>query len=314
MRWYTQNIDCLEERLGLNVWWGNSSSKDIDVVALHGVLNKVTCGICQEIAPLNEEILKSFKDGNDSTCLACQAKYEDKLRKGKRLNTRGLARLDIVYYDEFHKFSEEIADFMRRDIGRKPDLLLVLGTSLNIKSFNDMIKGIKRVRQAKTLLVYINRSECPSEWDNIFDYQLIGDCDDWIACLAENFDVDGCRESVKSKGIEMIKSSCMVSGTVLSSENSASQAFPLAVERNSMSTCFPMPLPPSPPRFPVESRPASWPPPPSSSLPPPPSSKPIPRQLTELDRIKSGHVKFNKFISDGLANKRSRRVEKNNKK
>lgn len=194
-RWYTQNVDSLEERLGLNCWTaatGRSAISQSVVVSLHGTLSQVTCTFCKVTADFTDEHLNLFKLGKEVPCQSCLEASEFRESLGKRKVGTGYLRPDIVLYNEPHPHGETIADFVSADMSRQPNLLLVMGTSLKIPGLKKMIKDFARKMKSgrdgcKTdLVVYINLTPCSrAEWETVFDYELIGKCDSWIKLLGE---------------------------------------------------------------------------------------------------------------------------------
>jgi NAD+-dependent protein deacetylase SIR2 len=87
LRSYTQNIDGLEERVGLR---GTSNretgervksksqlrSKDIKNVQLHGDIHRVRCTFCSAEFSCNTEHLKTFNDGAPPDCPDCTTRCE----------------------------------------------------------------------------------------------------------------------------------------------------------------------------------------------------------------------------------------------
>lgn len=196
-RWYTQNIDCLEERLGLNCWstaiGGCTSISQSTVVSLHGTLSQVSCTLCKVSTGFTDDHMGHFKSGKEFPCKSCTEASELRLSLGRRKLRSGFLRPDIVLYNEPHPHGETIADFVSADMAKQPNLLLVMGTSLKIaglkKMIKDFAKGMKsRVGGENNLIIYINKTPCSrAEWQNVFDYELIGECDEWIKFLGEEF-------------------------------------------------------------------------------------------------------------------------------
>ena len=197
-RWYTQNIDCLEEQLGLNCWstaaGGVTSISQNTVVSLHGTLSQVSCTLCKVSANFTKEHMNHFKSGKEVPCKSCAEASELRLSLGRRKLRSGFLRPDIVLYNEPHPYGETIADFVCADMAKQPNLLLVMGTSLKIaglkKMIKDFAKGMKsRVGGENNLIIYVNKTPCSrAEWQNVFDFELIGECDEWITFLSEEYE------------------------------------------------------------------------------------------------------------------------------
>lgn len=193
-RWYTQNIDCLEERLGLNCWTtATECAASSTVVSLHGTLSQVTCTLCKVTTSFTDEHLDLFKSGKELPCKSCSEVSELRESLGKRKLRSGYLRPDIVLYNEPHPHGETIADFVSADMAKQPNLLIVMGTSLKIAGLKKMIKDFaknmkSRVGGENNLIVYVNKTPCSrAEWQNVFDYELIGECDQWVKFLGDEF-------------------------------------------------------------------------------------------------------------------------------
>lgn len=194
-RWYTQNIDCLEERLGLSCW---SSAKEASisgntVVSLHGTLSQVSCTLCKIASSLTNEHMSNFKAGKEPTCKSCFEAALAREASGRRKLRSGFLRPDIVLYNEPHPHGDTIAEFVSADLSKQPNLLLVMGTSLKIGGLKKMIKDFAKNMKSrnggeKCLIVFVNKTPCSkAEWQGIFDYELVGECDKWIEVLQEEF-------------------------------------------------------------------------------------------------------------------------------
>ena len=183
-RCYTQNIDSLERRAGV------SADK---IVAAHGNFDSATCLDTGEKVPI--------------------AKVEAAIKRGEWKALRdefgGLVKPDVVFFGEqlppnfFSSASEDLA---------RCDLLLVVGTSLAVAPFNDLIHKARedcvrvlvnreKVALRGTLSVPGGLSELEralgvdafpdlrgfafDEEDNERDVCLLGDCDDQIYALCE---------------------------------------------------------------------------------------------------------------------------------
>lgn len=201
-RWYTQNIDCLEERIGLPCFTAPapqsttlkpvSQVKSCTVVSLHGTLSQVVCTQCRAVYPFSESHLDQFKRGDEPACPSCIAAGNAREALGRRRLRKGFLRPDIVLYNEPHPHGDIITEFVQCDISRQPSLLLVMGTSLKIaglkRMIKDMVKSMKsRVGGAEnTLVIYVNKTPAPkAEWRSFFDFELIGECDQWLHVLEQ---------------------------------------------------------------------------------------------------------------------------------
>lgn len=243
VRWYTQNIDCLEERIGLSCYTGevqdenkasytgevqdeNKTTFNVSstaaaaatkptakgnpalVVTLHGTLNQVSCTQCRRVGPLTAGLLESFRAGRVESCQVCHDLVAAREAAGKRrIHRVGLLRPDIVLYNEPHPHGDVIAEFISEDMNKLPGLLIVMGTSLKIAGLKKMIKDFAKAMKkqgnlsgvssnnnnsrsnsnnvsTEPLVIFVNKTPAPKgEWQGVFDYELIGGCDEILAAL-----------------------------------------------------------------------------------------------------------------------------------
>ncbi|RIB07040.1 DHS-like NAD/FAD-binding domain-containing protein [Gigaspora rosea] len=73
-RVYTQNIDNLEELVGLDIDWQFERVKNCkaQVVQLHGMLSKLRCNACTNICPFTPQYCDIFKKGKAPNCPKCE--------------------------------------------------------------------------------------------------------------------------------------------------------------------------------------------------------------------------------------------------
>ncbi|KAJ1725430.1 NAD-dependent deacetylase hst3 [Coemansia erecta] len=242
LRCYTQNIDSLEKRIGLETSFekpvdcfvpaketvcsdsmsensagsaakqGEASSEParqrkntsgrrrqttLDktftrAVQLHGDLDNVICTICHTRYPFTKQLAEEFCEGAPPPCPRCKEIEVIRDLVGKRSVASGVLRPDIVLYNETHPQSEIIGALSEYDLKRRPDLLIVIGTSLKIPGIKRMVKEMsrcvrdcsaktKRAGAGKTIL--INRDEPPRGWEDVFDIYVSGESDRVIELL-----------------------------------------------------------------------------------------------------------------------------------
>lgn len=184
MRCYTQNIDGLEARAGLEVGIparhtrsspkkGLSASSVIDgsgpptpglspssspthhppaprCIPLHGQLTHLYCQLCPTIVPLASHLpLPPYQ----IPCPTCHLSSSIRHALSERQRKVGSLRASVVLYGEEHPQGELIGSVVERDlrgIGRKGekegkvDLLLVAGTSLAIPGVKRIVKEMAR--------------------------------------------------------------------------------------------------------------------------------------------------------------------------
>jgi NAD-dependent SIR2 family protein deacetylase len=212
VRCYTQNIDGLEAREGLetNMTRGTGTKRrfmrktfqeprpsqtigtDFDggceVVQLHGDLKKTRCTLCQHVGDWDETATSCFLDGEAPSCKQCMEKNDKREAKGKRGMSVGLLRPNIVLYGEEHPSNHLLAPFVPFDLSSKPEVLVIMGTSLKVfglqKIVKDFAKQVHSRKDGKGKVVFVNRTKpAESVWENVIDQYVAMDCDDWVRDL-----------------------------------------------------------------------------------------------------------------------------------
>lgn len=188
MRCYTQNIDCLEDFL------------DLSVVRLHGAMDRVKCTLCAASYDFSVDYENQFRNGNPPTCPQCQIHGHERVRLGKRQLTMGTLRPSIVLYNEEHPEGDLIGKLQMTDLRKKPDLMIVMGTSLKIPALKRFIKqAAKLIHNKQGQVVFINRTAPTKEWHKIFDYEVLGDSDEWVHKTQHILNETNAVQLVKSK-------------------------------------------------------------------------------------------------------------------
>ncbi|KAJ2878178.1 NAD-dependent deacetylase hst3 [Coemansia aciculifera] len=161
-------------------------------VQLHGDLDNVVCTICHTKYPFTEKLAEEFCEGAPPPCPRCKEIEMIRDLVGKRSVASGVLRPDIVLYNENHPQSELIGTLSEYDLKRRPDLLIVIGTSLKIPGIKRMVKemahsvhacALRSKRAGAGKVIFINRDEPPKGWEDIFDYYVAGDSDRAISLL-----------------------------------------------------------------------------------------------------------------------------------
>src|SRR5262249_35245962 len=126
LRCYTQNIDGLEERVGLrrsptaSPWCtgdenvcldariGGDGSCRASLVTWHGGLDRLSCTLCSAVVPWTATIHESARQGIPSACPQCQGQADLRAALGKRRRAVGVLRPAIVLYNEPHPNAQAI--------------------------------------------------------------------------------------------------------------------------------------------------------------------------------------------------------------
>jgi NAD-dependent histone deacetylase SIR2 len=206
LRSYTQNIDGFEERVGLQSKApGKRKDKNLRNVLLHGNIHEVRCNLCNATAQCNSSHLSSFLDGIAPDCDECSARCESAFRSPDFMLTThaaqarvassrrplkvGTLRPAIVLYDEVHPEGETIGALQTKDLCKRPDLLIIMGTSLKVFGLKKLVKEFAKAVHdcpAKNGLgggkvIFVNLTKpSGSEWDSIIDYHVEGTTDAWV--------------------------------------------------------------------------------------------------------------------------------------
>jgi len=200
LRCYTQNIDSLERRLKLST--DITDKKNAKIVQLHGDMDRVVCTLCQETFEFTNEHKKIFKEGNSVPCPSCQSKSTIRELTGKRAIAVGSLRPNIVLYNEHHINGDLINDFASYDISKKPDLLIVIGTSLKVYGIKNLVKRLANVVHSRKngKVIFINKTElCSKSWGDVFDYEIISTSDEAVTLLKKEINYLDTQEAIKKE-------------------------------------------------------------------------------------------------------------------
>lgn len=236
LRSYTQNIDGLEEQVGLASsssqqvvidakGKGKFKAKDVRNVQLHGDIHRVRCTLCSAEFPCTPEYLESFDKGIPPDCLECASRCEyqclprfcltfteplpAKAREARaaRALKVGTLRPAIVLYDEPHPLGDDIGTIQTADLARKPDMLIIMGTSLKVHGFKKLVKEFARAvhesapskvnslsppkkSSAKShagKVIFVNKTPPGAEWEGIIDIWVDGESDIWVEKVTEDW-------------------------------------------------------------------------------------------------------------------------------
>ncbi|CAG8610602.1 2374_t:CDS:10 [Ambispora leptoticha] len=186
LRVYTQNIDNLEESVGLNVNW-QADSRGAKVIQLHGSMEELKCNSCNESFEFEVYHCEIFKQGESPECPACEERESERQRQGKRKHTIGRLKPNILLYGDSHPQGEQIGEIAARD-EEKSDCLIIMGTSLRIPGVKRLIKQFaKGVHTRNGKVILVNATDVArKEWQSYIDYQIIGTSDEWVRLVEEN--------------------------------------------------------------------------------------------------------------------------------
>ncbi|CAR26909.1 ZYRO0C04246p [Zygosaccharomyces rouxii] len=187
-RLYTQNIDGLDTRLThLNTKIPLEKPAPV-TIQLHGSINHVECNMCSKIDKLDPSIFKCNSEDTTNgtqvvpTCSQCEEYEAVRMVAGLRSKGVGKLRPRVVLYNEMHPEGDLIGEITSHDIKKKPDCLIVVGTSLQIPGVKQLCKQfVQTIRARKGIVLYLNK-DLPSQsvLDSIgwVDLIVLGDCQD----------------------------------------------------------------------------------------------------------------------------------------
>ncbi|ODV92909.1 hypothetical protein CANCADRAFT_19658, partial [Tortispora caseinolytica NRRL Y-17796] len=183
LRCYTQNIDGLESQIGLTI----GTTKESDVVQLHGDIHKLKCMSCFEQFSWTASHIESIYSNELPLCPSCAVRAYEREQAGKRNLGVGVLRPDIVLYGEDHPHGSEIGNCAANDIKSGPDCLIIAGTSLKVKGIKQLVRAAaKKVHELGGVVILVNVGTVSySAWKDVIDYHVIADCDNWVADLLQ---------------------------------------------------------------------------------------------------------------------------------
>ncbi|KAI0236994.1 NAD-dependent deacetylase hst3 [Massospora cicadina] len=184
LRCYTQNIDDLEVGLTLSTDL-EPNPRQAQVVQLHGTMSRVVCTRhpTQHFYEFSSEYVEGFKNGEAPDCPACVDLQQKRAELGKRTNGSGTLRPDIVLYNEPHPMGEVIGKLQCHDLRKKPDFLLIMGTSLKIPGCKRLVKEAAKIVHSYKhgKVIFVNLTEVShSEWNGVIDYHFQCLTDAWV--------------------------------------------------------------------------------------------------------------------------------------
>ncbi|THV07595.1 DHS-like NAD/FAD-binding domain-containing protein [Dendrothele bispora CBS 962.96] len=213
LRSYTQNIDGLEDRVGLSSspdqepsskakGKAKMSMRQCRNIQLHGDIHRVRCMACSANFPCTQMHLDSFDKGLSPECPECSQRSQARVARSARATRVGSLRPAIVLYDEPHPLGDEIGVVQGFDIGRKPDMLIIMGTSMKVHGLKKLVKEFAKVVHAQSSsassstsrqknwvgkVIFVNKTPPGSEWSDIIDYHVSGETDEWSEKVVEDW-------------------------------------------------------------------------------------------------------------------------------
>ncbi|KAF2223154.1 DHS-like NAD/FAD-binding domain-containing protein [Elsinoe ampelina] len=183
LRLYTQNVDGIDvglEPLATTVPLRKVEGKWPRTIQLHGGLAKMVCSKCKALSDFDADL---FDGPVPPTCQECVEM--DRVRTdvaGKRSHGIGRLRPRMVLYNEHNPDEEAIGSVVSEDLRKRPDAIIVVGTSLKIPGVRRIVREMcATVRDRKDgVAVWINNDPEPTgvEFKDCWDIVVQGTCDE----------------------------------------------------------------------------------------------------------------------------------------
>ncbi|WPG99809.1 Hypothetical protein R9X50_00262800 [Acrodontium crateriforme] len=184
MRLYSQNVDGIDtalEPLKTSI----PLRKDDDgkwprTVQLHGGLDKMVCSKCNALSDFEPDL---FDGPVPPACPTCVEINDIRTNhQGRRSHGIGCLRPRMVLYNEHNPDDEAIGTVTRDDLRKKPDAVIVVGTTLKVPGVRRIVRemcGIVRDRRGGVSL-WINNDLPPvaKDLEECFDIVVQANCDE----------------------------------------------------------------------------------------------------------------------------------------
>ena len=196
----------------------------------------------------------------------------------------GTLRPAIVLYDEPHPLGDDIGTIQTADLGRRPDMLVIMGTSLKVHGFKKLVKefaravhetapsGVSTAAPNRTPIgktaaknhagkvIFVNKTPPGAEWDGIIDYWVEGESDRWVEKVLEDW-----KKMVPGDWEVQQKLDAVATGSVAGGFKVMKELNGAAKEKSkgkrkenippdNLALAISTPLPPSPPASPTKRR------------------------------------------------------------
>ncbi|KAG8953124.1 hypothetical protein FRC04_003072 [Tulasnella sp. 424] len=196
-------------------------------IPLHGHVKTMYCPRCSHTTPL-APFVQRLSAGETIVCASCEDLESTRRLVGKRERGVGNLRPSVVLYGEVHREGEIVGECVRRDLlgiqgpswisnaddssrkgkakepasssksRRKPDLLIVAGTSLKVPGTKSIVRQFaKAIRDANepsessstspihTIFINLEFPVPAREWESVFDLWLQGDVQTFAQSVAD---------------------------------------------------------------------------------------------------------------------------------
>ncbi|KAF2722725.1 DHS-like NAD/FAD-binding domain-containing protein [Polychaeton citri CBS 116435] len=184
LRLYSQNVDSIDTsldplatRIPLTK---DDSGKWPRTVQLHGSLAKAVCSKCNALSDFDAGL---FDSSDPPVCGECvEVNHIRTTFEGKRSHGIGRLRPRMVLYNEHNPDDEAIGAVTREDLRRRPDAVVVVGTTLKVPGVKRIVRemcGVVRDRKGG-VAVWISNDPPPAqkEFEDCWDIVVQGSCDE----------------------------------------------------------------------------------------------------------------------------------------
>lgn len=183
LRLYSQNVDGLDTGME-PLSTCTPLQKDEDgrwprTVQLHGGLDKMVCSKCNDITEFDANL---FDGATPPPCPRCEEINDIRTtHEGKRSHGIGRLRPRMVLYNEHNPDDEAIGTVTRQDLQKRPDAVIVVGTTLKVPGVRRIVRemcGVVRDRRGG-VAIWINNDLPPvaKDLEDCFDIVVQGPCD-----------------------------------------------------------------------------------------------------------------------------------------
>lgn len=183
LRLYSQNVDGidtalepLKTRIPLTK---DENGKWPKTVQVHGGLDKMVCNKCSTLSDFDADL---FDGPIAPICGNCEEVNEIRTNiEGKRSHGIGRLRPRMVLYNEHNPDDEAIGKVASEDLRRRPDAIIVVGTTLKIPGVQRIVRemcGVVRSRK-DGMAIWINNDPPPSgpQYSECWDLVVRGTAD-----------------------------------------------------------------------------------------------------------------------------------------
>jgi NAD+-dependent protein deacetylase SIR2 len=133
---------------------------------------------------------------------AYTATAEARVARSARALRVGSLRPAIVLYDEPHPLGDDIGEIQTSDLSKRPDMLIIMGTSLKVHGLKKLVKEFAKAIHVSSStsssttassskrpfkVIFVNRTPPAAEWSDIIDYHVQCDTDAWTTKVVEDW-------------------------------------------------------------------------------------------------------------------------------